>query len=89
MVRNLDADVRMTIVMRAISGVPQNLILLFLNSGSKDGISLANAQYVKMSSDTARRNLEGRDRGFQTLPGYRMPSSAALGDDAVWFRASF
>jgi hypothetical protein len=50
MVRDLDANARMTIAAQFIGGFLQNLILLFENSGSKDGIALANARYVKRNS---------------------------------------
>jgi hypothetical protein len=56
MVCDLDADARMTIVMRFIGGVLQNLILLFLNSGSRTALHW---RMHNMSSDTAPRNLEG------------------------------
>jgi hypothetical protein len=66
MVRDLDADARMTIVMRDIGGALRNSILLFLKLGSRDGIALANAPYVKRYSGAELGAMEnsGPERGM-------------------------
>jgi hypothetical protein len=65
MVCDLDADARMTIAMRFISGALQNLILLVLKL--REARTALHWRMHDMSSDTAPRNLEGRDLGFQTF----------------------
>jgi hypothetical protein len=60
MVCDLDADARMTIVTRFISGALQNLISSCFKT--REARTALHRRMHDMSSDTAPRNLEGRDR---------------------------
>jgi hypothetical protein len=86
MVCELDADARMTIVMRFISGALQNLILLVLKLG----------KHGRHCTDECTTCQAIRRRGTwksaiedSNVLSCRLPSSAALGDDAMRFRVSF
>jgi hypothetical protein len=67
MVRDLDAEARMTIVMRFIGGVLQNLILLFLKT--REVRTALHRQMHNVSSDTASTELRDSNHSDTLKPG--------------------